>query len=649
MASGSPSGSFGPQSGITSDDLVFYIDMGLVGVLGLVTLIYLPRTIARYAHKSGRVEGWILRQGKRIDQYPHKQRALKSEASIREKEATSSRVGHQYPPDRSNPAELSAPAISSTTHVGSTPTIRARLIASNTTQNSGSPPARIPTLRSFVPSVGNLLDYHLIGYSIRQLLVLSAYLAIICVAMFYQSNPKTNTNRAGFVVMSQMPIAFAFGTKNSVITILTGISYEQLNFVHRWIGQLMFLASLFHFVGKLVTFTALGIISPAVKSHTWGVVAFSALSLLAVGSHPWFRARVYGLFFYSHIIGMITFMIGMWKHQPEVAPPYVAACIALYATDQVVRLAKSRLRKAILTPVPELGSTHIYVPRLDKGWVAGQHVRIRVLSFGVGLFGWAECHPFTIANSPSDVPEGLTLVCKRAGDWTSALYRMANTKSNSEEHRSAYVLIEGPYGKFEHFGRASRCVERCLTPLVPFLGGPGNALFASFSGVMLVLGGSGITFGTSVLEDIIAKKASGAARAMCINFVWAVQHPSAADPYLSTFAEIVQRAADIPDLRVSVSVFYTRGTDNAYSLRTRLPPNIQIKSGRPDLQDELSSVLDRTQHAISMHQSSKNGVILAACGPGQLVSSVYAAKANASPEAQRLVGGLELHTETFGW
>ncbi|QRW25510.1 Ferric reductase like transmembrane component [Rhizoctonia solani] len=627
-SSGPPSGA---QSGITSDDLVFYIDMALVGILGVATLVYLPRTIARYAHKSGRTEGWLLLQGKQSNQYPRKQAASKSEASVREKEPTSPRTTHQYPPNQPNLGDLSAPTISSTMHAGSTTTIRARLLASNKGRQLGAPPAHIPSLRSFVPLAGKFLDYHIAGYSIRQLTILSVYLAIICIAMFYQSNPKTNTNRAGFVVMSQMPVAFALGTKNSVITILTGISYEQLNFVHRWVGQLMFLASLFHFVGKLVTFTELGIVSIAVSSHSWGVVAFSALCLLAVGSHPWFRARVYGLFFYSHIIGLITFMIGMWKHQPEVAPPYVATCIVIYAADQVTRLVKTRVRKAILTPVPELGSTHVYVPRLDKGWVAGQHVRIRVLSFGVGLFGWAECHPFTIANSSSDAPEGLTLVCKRAGDWTSALYRMANNKSNSEEHRSAYVLIEGPYGKFGRYQRASSHIEHF------------------FSGVMLVLGGSGITFGTSVLEDIIAKKASGAARAMCINFVWAIQHPSAADPYLSTFVEIVQRAADIPDLRLSVSVFYTRGADNAYSLKTRLPPNVQIKSGRPDLLEELSSVLDRTQHAISMHQSPKNGVILAACGPDQLISSVYAAKSGAPSEAQRSVGGLELHTETFGW
>lgn len=61
---------------------------------------------------------------------------------------------------------------------------------------------------------------------------------------------------------------------------------------------------------------------------------------------------------------------------------------------------------------------------------------------------------------------------------------------------------------------------------VPLIsGGPGNTVFASFSGVMLVLGGSGITFGTSVLEDIIFKRLNGTACATCINFVWAVHHP----------------------------------------------------------------------------------------------------------------------------
>jgi hypothetical protein len=120
---------------------------------------------------------------------------------------------------------------------------------------------------------------------------------------------------------------------------------------------------------------------------------------------------------------------------------------------------------------------------------------------------------------------------------------------------------------------------------------------------------------------------------------------AAADPHLSSFVEIAQRAAAVPNLKLTLTVFYTRGSDNAYGLRTRLPPNIQIRSGRPDLRMELDEVIRTTQMSIDMNQSSRNGVILAGCGPEGLISSVYAAKAGTSAESQRAVGGLELHTE----
>ncbi|KAG8742879.1 hypothetical protein FRC10_000799 [Ceratobasidium sp. 414] len=615
MSSGPPSGPPGGQSaGLTDDDMLYYIDMSLVGVLGLVTLIYLPRTIARYTNKSTLREGWMLLRGN--SQYPRTSMIRDKNLSTLDTSTT------QYPPNRSVSADV-FPQASSTqvSHIDRTPTIKARLLASEDRRGSGSPPAHRRSYLSYILFVGRALEYHILGYRIGQLIVLGAYLAVICVAMFYQSNPTSNVSRAGFVVMSQMPIVFALGTKNSVVTALTGISYEQLNFVHRWVGQLMFIAALFHFVGWLVMWGKSGTVAQAVQANVWGLVAFVALCFSALGSHPWIRAKLYTLFWHSHIIGLLAMMIGVWKHQPTVAVPYIATCIALYGADQLARLAKTRLRKAILEPVPELGCTHVFIPQVDKGWVAGQHVRLRVLSFGVGIFGWAEAHPFTIANASNDVSGGLSLVCKQAGDWTSGLYRMASQGSKEDGHRSVYVMVEGPYG------------------------GPGNTVISSFSGVMLVLGGSGVTFGTSILEDIVAKSLDGTARAMCVNFVWVVQHPSAADPHLSSFLEIVQRAAAVPNLKLVLSVFYTRGSDNAFALRTRLPPNVQIRSGRPDLKKELEEVLQTTRASIDAAKSSRSGVVLAGCGPEGLISSVYAAKAGASTESQKAVGGLELHTE----
>lgn len=55
--------------------------------------------------------------------------------------------------------------------------------------------------------------------------------------------------------------------------------------------------------------------------------------------------------------------------------------------------------------------TMIEIPNITAGWKAGQHVRIRIASTGMGYLRWAENHPFTIAS-----------VSKVRPVWTIALF-----------------------------------------------------------------------------------------------------------------------------------------------------------------------------------------------------------------------------------
>jgi ferric-chelate reductase len=127
--------------------------------------------------------------------------------------------------------------------------------------------------------------------------------------------------------------------------------------------------------------------------------------------------------------------------------PYVLACFGLYGFDYLVRIIKTRISRAFIRPLPELNSTRIEVPRINAGWHAGQHVRIRVMSAGMGWWGWTEVHPFTIA-SVAKGQEGLVLLCKKSGSWTSKLYQMAKAGGyvDGEIGREVRVMIEGPYG-----------------------------------------------------------------------------------------------------------------------------------------------------------------------------------------------------------
>lgn len=135
-------------------------------------------------------------------------------------------------------------------------------------------------------------------------------------------------------------------------------------------------------------------------------------------------------------------------HEPTCIP-YVIGGVVFYALDHIVRAIKTHITTARLRPLPELKIVRVEVPSLNAGWRAGQHVRLRVLSSSMGWWGWSEVHPFTIANA-TQTPEGMVLMCKQTGRWTSNLFKMAHTssygESGKEAGRDVTVIVEGPYG-----------------------------------------------------------------------------------------------------------------------------------------------------------------------------------------------------------
>jgi len=137
-------------------------------------------------------------------------------------------------------------------------------------------------------------------------------------------------------------------------------------------------------------------------------------------------------------------------HQPSVWP-YVIAAAGFISLDHFIRLVKTRVYNARIRPIPDLMLTRIEIPQLNAGWRAGQHVRIRVLSSGMGWIGWAESHPFTIATA-AKTPEGMVLMCKKTGGWTGRLYEMAKVAGYGTDDgafgRMVQVMVEGPYGRW---------------------------------------------------------------------------------------------------------------------------------------------------------------------------------------------------------
>ena len=187
-----------------------------------------------------------------------------------------------------------------------------------------------------------------------------------------------------------------------------------------------------------------------------------------------------------------------------------------------MRLLKSRITTAVLLPIPQLDSTKVVIPKYNGGWRAGQHIRLRVFSMGMGWFGWAEVHPFTIA-SVSRSREGIILICKRKGAWTKGLFEMSKIGRyvNGEMGQKVKVVVEGPYGQCISDGPENNLNGRFTF----YLGGPGHMVFSSFSAAVVVAGGIGITFALSVIQDLIQKDLNAESRVKVLELIWIVQDP----------------------------------------------------------------------------------------------------------------------------
>lgn len=202
--------------------------------------------------------------------------------------------------------------------------------------------------------------------------------------------------------------------------------------------------------------------------------------------------------------------------------------LIFYLTSFAGSLAKTRLAKARLCALPGSSTTIVTISALKSGWRPGQHVRIRIPALG-GQHGF-EGHPFTICSASNG--EGMVLMCKNTGDWTNRLFNLSRTleasASEPEEGagRNVTIIIEGPYG------------------------GTGNTMLSSFSSLVLIAGGSGITHALAIAHDLLKRSPTGAVRARTVDLVWMVKTEREAKPLMATLLELVSDAKSWEDASI---------------------------------------------------------------------------------------------------
>jgi ferric-chelate reductase len=319
-------------------------------------------------------------------------------------------------------------------------------------------------------------------------------------------------------------------------------------------------------------------------------------------------------------------------------------------------------------------------------------VRIRVLG-GMGRKGWSEVHPFTIASAGGG--EGIELYVKAAGDWTTKLASFARASSASQglpvaakrrtmqliknlgSGRVVNVLVEGPYG------------------------GPGHTIISSYSAALVLCGGSGVSFGLGVVDEIVKDAEMGRARVRFAEMVWVTSDPGSSVtlpfcnfyplfihydvlvsvvPLLPTFTALLSRASKLLGLSLQITVYYTKAQpldafpsfalsppplffahegdedekeaspeptvrEKAPPKAFELPPRLSVHPTRPSIEVHLNALINLTKSL--KHGAGTHGLLIATCGTDGLSEGARKAESSIEGWVRKEIGGIEFFDEGF--
>ncbi|KIO19016.1 hypothetical protein M407DRAFT_153146 [Tulasnella calospora MUT 4182] len=691
--------------------------LSLLFVIVFFAVLTVPRLLASLHHQRGKAffrEGWLLKPKKSAaarakdalrrsvflppaqpTRQPTLRRGLVTSPAPFANDIDYSDEGHGVPASASvNIEGGGARPMSVAEEEGKYPAHLRTLVRHHREVRSAGAPAHVPStstiLRSlpFAPWFSRpFFPNHVDGASNGQACMYLLYAAGFIVVAFLMTSGTGNLKRSGWLVIVQTPLVVSLGSKNSLVGFFLGRGYEKINFFHRWMGQLMFIASLYHVIGYLILWIRRNVEARQSATHIEAWAAFAGFAMIGVFSLPVFRRSSYRLFFNAHWIGYLTYLIAICYHVEE-ALYWSLATFFILGLDYICRLFKSHFTTVTLTALPDFGATRIEVPRLTRGWKAGQHVRLRAFTFKLGLFAFAEAHPFTIASvSETRNGQGVILYVKSAGDWTKKLYDAASEpgKGGLENGNGTFLNFNASLASLETLGREEAAEGKgpalddekglpaaattSTRTLVGFgsgttmkmvvegpYGGPcGHMMRSSFTSSFVVAGGSGITYGLSVVEELIRDVEKLQSRTRLIGLYWIVTDPACLIPLLPTLTSLSNRVSYIPTLRFTLTVHYTRAVSPAFSAKVKslpgggLPRDIHLEPGRPNFKTAVEDFVKLKTNRLARGSDGLSGVLVGICGPGALARSVREGVDALDDDLRRSVGGVEIEEETFNW
>lgn len=462
--------------------------------------------------------------------------------------------------------------------------------------------------------------------------------------------------RSGMMALGLMPFIYMLGSKVNFISLLTGVSHEKLQVYHQWLARFMLFLATVHAIPfihqPLADHGAAGLRDELFSDNinTTGVVAYACLFVLSFASLSGIRERCYELFLLIHVPVAILFLGYMFVHCQAMLTSwrYLWATAALYMLSVFLRFARQLQQNGFLSlatcrveALPS-GVTKMTVDSAMR-WRPGQHVFVRFPGLAP-----LSAHPFTIVSMPSPDDQQLVsrvvLMAKARKGLTKSLYDQALQAQAEQSLKGSGLalsaILDGPYGQ--------------------------DASIGSYEHVLLLAGGSGITFVIVSLLELSWLWQQKSAATQSVHLVWSIRDALALEWVRQ---HLVTIAALAPPNALKVSIYVSeRG---AASQDLGLPTQWDVQWGvHPDAASavwdlareaatctrgdaDIEKAAPSGSHATTKRAKSSTSASVVVCGPSGMVHDASNAVAGLQADIVRgKLDGLQdvsLIIESFGF
>lgn len=130
------------------------------------------------------------------------------------------------------------------------------------------------------------------------------------------------SDRVGVLAYALTPFSVLLASRESILSQLTGIPYQSFNFLHRWLGYIIFVQSILHTIGWTLIEVVYYQPQPQVANKwikqeymIWGCVAIILILIMFVLALPWtIRLTGYEFFRKSHYVLAMVYIGACWGH-----------------------------------------------------------------------------------------------------------------------------------------------------------------------------------------------------------------------------------------------------------------------------------------------------------------------------------------------